>query len=149
MPRRILEGKVVSDAQDKTITVLVERRIMHPLYKKYLKKSNKFSAHDENNTCKVGDIVSIQECRPISKNKSWTLITGGAEANAPKAKAEKPAAKKAAAPKKAEAKKEAKPAAAKKAPAKKAAAKKAEPKKAAAKKPAAKKATKKDEGDKS
>lgn len=76
MPRRILEGKVVSDKQDKTITVLVERRYMHPIYKKYLKKSKKFAAHDETNSCKEGDVVQIIECRPISKNKSWTVYTG-------------------------------------------------------------------------
>jgi len=73
MPRRILEGKVVSDKQDKTVMVLVERRFMHPVYKKYLKKSKKFAAHDETNSCKEGDVVQIIECRPISKNKSWTV----------------------------------------------------------------------------
>ena len=95
MPRRILEGKVVSDKQDKTITVLVERRTMHPIYKKYLKKSSKFAAHDETNSVKEGDVVQIIECAPISKRKTWTLYTGE-EATAPKpAEAKKPAAKKA------------------------------------------------------
>lgn len=75
MPRRILQGRVVSDKMDKTVTVLVERRFMHPIYKKYLKQSDKFSAHDEKNSFRVGDIVAIEECRPLSKNKSWTVVT--------------------------------------------------------------------------
>ena len=75
MPRRILEGKVVSTKQDKTITVLVERRFMHPIYKKYLKKSSKFAAHDEMNAAKEGDVVQIIECAPISKRKRFTLLT--------------------------------------------------------------------------
>ena len=111
MPRRVLEGKVVSDKMDKTVTVLVERQFMHPKYKKYIKRSNKYAAHDENNSVKEGDIVQIIECAPISKRKSWTLVDGGA-ADAPK----KTEAKKAPT-KKAETKEE-------KAPAKKAAAKK-------------------------
>lgn len=74
MPKRILQGAVVSDANDKTITVLVERRFMHPMVKKVVRRSKKYRAHDENNTFKVGDIVRIEECRPISKNKSWTVI---------------------------------------------------------------------------
>lgn len=137
MPRRILEGKVVSDVQDKTITVLVERRFMHPLYKKYVKQSKKFAAHDESNSCKAGDVVSIQECRPISKRKNWTVVTGDvAAAPAPKKETKKPAAKKAA-PKKDAAPAEEKKTTAKKAPAKKAATtKKAPAKKAAAKKDA-------------
>ena len=77
MPKRILQGVVVSDKQDKTV-VSVERQVMHPVYKKIVKKSKKFAAHDENNQCKVGDRVSIQECRPISKNKSWTVISDNA-----------------------------------------------------------------------
>lgn len=122
MPRRILEGKVVSDKQDKTITVLVERRTMHPIYKKYIKKSSKFAAHDETNSVKVGDTVQVIECAPISKKKRFTVYTG-AETTAPKAESKKPVAKKAA-----QAKEE------KKAPAKKTTAKKAAPKKTAAKK---------------
>jgi|TARA_R110002096_G_scaffold428927_1_gene641305 small subunit ribosomal protein S17 len=74
MPKRILQGAVVSDANDKTITVLVERRFMHPMVKKVVRRSKKYRAHDENNSFKVGDIVRIEECRPISKNKSWTVI---------------------------------------------------------------------------
>lgn len=78
MPKRILQGVVVSDKQDKTIVVSVERQVMHPVYKKFVKKSKKFAAHDENNQFKVGDRVSIEECRPISKNKSWTVVTENA-----------------------------------------------------------------------
>lgn len=75
MPKRILQGVVVSDKQDKTVVVSVERQVMHPVYKKFVKKSKKFAAHDENNQYKIGDRVSIEECRPISKNKSWTVIS--------------------------------------------------------------------------
>jgi len=75
MPKRILQGVVVSDKQDKTVVVSVERQVMHPVYKKFVKKSKKFAAHDENNQCKIGDRVSIEECRPISKNKSWTVVS--------------------------------------------------------------------------
>lgn len=105
MPKRILEGEVVSTKQDKTITVLVERRFMHPLYKKYVKKSSKYAAHDDANTSKIGERVRIIECAPISKRKRWTLFTGD-EAVTPASakKEEKPAAKKAA-PKKTAAKK--------------------------------------------
>jgi small subunit ribosomal protein S17 len=74
MPKRILQGAVVSDANDKTVTVLVERRFMHPMVKKVVRRSKKYRAHDENNSFKVGDIVRIEECRPISKNKSWKVI---------------------------------------------------------------------------
>ncbi len=74
MPRRVLQGTVVSDKGDKTITVLVERRVMHPIYKKYIRTSKKYAAHDETNSCKEGDSVSIIECRPISKRKSWTVV---------------------------------------------------------------------------
>lgn len=136
MPRRVLEGKVVSDKMDKTVTVLVERRFMHPKYKKYIKRSTKYAAHDEGNACKEGDQVQIIECAPISKRKSWTVIQGG-EAAAPVKEAKKPEAQKA---EKKEDKVEAKKAPAKKAPVKKAAAKKT-----AAKKTAAKKTTKKTE----
>lgn len=74
MPKRILQGVVVSDAADKTITVKVERRFMHPLYKKFIKRSKKYAAHDENNTAKAGEIVKIRECRPVSKSKTWELV---------------------------------------------------------------------------
>jgi small subunit ribosomal protein S17 len=59
---------------DKTITVLVDRRVMHPLYKKFIRRSKKYAAHDEDNICKIGDAVRIQECKPISKRKTWTLV---------------------------------------------------------------------------
>lgn len=75
MPRRILEGKVVSDKMNKTVTVSVERRYMHPMYKKYVKTSSKYAAHDEHNVFKVGDDVEIQECRPISARKTWVVIS--------------------------------------------------------------------------
>ncbi len=75
MPRRILQGKVTSTKRDKTITVEVERRVMHPLYRKFIKRSKKYSAHDEQNVCKEGETVKIRECRPISKSKTWELIT--------------------------------------------------------------------------
>ncbi|MGH1438549.1 MAG: 30S ribosomal protein S17 [Cellvibrionaceae bacterium] len=71
---RLVTGKVVSDKMDKTITVLIERRVKHPLYGKYLSKSSKLKAHDEENTCKVGDTVTIAESRPLSKTKSWALV---------------------------------------------------------------------------
>lgn len=74
MPRRVLQGTVVSDKGDKTVTVLVERRVMHPIYKKYIRTSKKYAAHDEQNRCKVGETVSIIECRPISKRKRWTVV---------------------------------------------------------------------------
>lgn len=111
MPRRILQGVVVSDKAEKTISVLVERRIMHPVYHKFVKRSKKYLAHDEQNSAKVGDKVTIIECRPISKRKAWMLTAGeeaakkeskasvvkAAEAKeakaAPKAKAKKAAAK--------------------------------------------------------
>ena len=76
MPRRVLQGTVVSDVCDKTITVLVQRRFMHPVYKKFITRSKKFAAHDEQNVSRMGDIVRIRECRPISKRKRWELIQG-------------------------------------------------------------------------
>ncbi len=79
MPRRVLQGVVVSDKGDKSITVLVERRVMHPLYKKFIRRSKKYRAHDENNSCSVGDQVRIQECRPISKTKTWQVVASGAD----------------------------------------------------------------------
>lgn len=148
MPRRILEGDVVSDKTNKTVTVLVERRFRHPVYKKYIKRTDKYSAHDEANHFKTGDRVQIIECRPISKTKRWTVLIDGKEPEIKKEKAPaKPAANKAE-PKKAEAKKaDAKPAAKKEtkaaAPKKEAAAKKPAAKKPAAKKTTAKKDDKK------
>ena len=72
---RILSGKVVSDKMNKSITVLIERRVKHPLYGKYIKRSTKVHAHDENNECNIGDTVTIQETRPLSKTKSWKLVS--------------------------------------------------------------------------
>lgn len=71
-PRSVV-GRVVSAGMDKTISVLVERKVEHPLYRKYVRKSSKIFAHDEDNSCANGDIVSIEECRPLSKKKSWRL----------------------------------------------------------------------------
>jgi len=71
---RSVTGLVVSDKMDKTITVLVERKVAHPIYKKYVRKSTKLHAHDENNDCNVGDVVSISASRPLSKSKSWNLV---------------------------------------------------------------------------
>jgi small subunit ribosomal protein S17 len=73
MPRRILQGTVVSAANDKTVVVEVERRFRHPLYGKFVKQNKKYKAHDENNEFKVGEIVAIEEHRPISKTKSWIV----------------------------------------------------------------------------
>lgn len=74
MPKRVLTGRVVSDKMDKTVTVLVERRVMHPLYKKFIRRSKMYAAHDEANLCKEGDLVQIEECPPISKRKTWTVV---------------------------------------------------------------------------
>ncbi len=70
---RTLKGQVVSDKMDKSIVVMIERKVKHPVYGKYVLKSLKLKAHDENNDCKTGDIVTISESRPISKSKSWVL----------------------------------------------------------------------------
>ena len=70
---RTLVGKVIRDRMDKTVTVLVERSVKHPLYKKYIRRRTKLHAHDEDNTCKTGDLVSIEECRPLAKTKAWRL----------------------------------------------------------------------------
>ena len=110
MPRRVLEGKVVSNKAEKTVTVLVERRTKDPLYGKVIRRSAKYAAHDESNAIEVGQRVTIEECRPISKRKTWRVVTGEETA----AETTKPAAKKAPAKKAAP-----KKAAAKKAPAKK------------------------------
>ena len=75
MPRRVFQGKVVKDAKDKTVVVYVERRVMHPVYKKFIRRSKKYMAHDEANTCKAGDLVRIRECRPLSKRKRWEILT--------------------------------------------------------------------------
>ena len=75
MPKRILQGTVVSDKNEKTVVVRVERRFAHPVLQKIVRRTKNYKAHDENNQHKVGDIVSIQECAPISKDKRWTVVT--------------------------------------------------------------------------
>ena len=80
MPKRILQGVVVSAKQDKTVVVSVERQVMHPVYKKIVKRSKKFAAHDENNQFKEGDQVSIIESKPYSKTKTWTVISNNENA---------------------------------------------------------------------
>lgn len=74
MPKRVLQGTVVSDKAEKTIVVLVERKVPHPLYGKIIRRSKKYHAHDESNTAREGDIVRIEECAPISKQKNWRLV---------------------------------------------------------------------------
>jgi small subunit ribosomal protein S17 len=74
MPKRILQGVVVSDKQDKTVVVKVERRFTHPVMKKTVRKTKNYHAHDENNIAKVGDMVSIEESKPLSKLKTWVLV---------------------------------------------------------------------------
>jgi small subunit ribosomal protein S17 len=82
MPKRVLQGVVVSDACDKTVIVRVERRVMHPVYKKFITRSKKYAAHDEENRFKTGQTVRIEESRPISKRKRWIVLTEGAETGA-------------------------------------------------------------------
>jgi small subunit ribosomal protein S17 len=74
MPKRILQGVVVSNKADKTVTVKVDRRVTHPVYRKIVRVSKKYAAHDEQNTCQIGDKVKIQESKPISKTKSWVVL---------------------------------------------------------------------------
>ena len=71
---RTLQGRVISDKMEKSITVLIERRVKHPMYGKFITRSTKLKAHDETNQCAPGDIVTIRECAPISKSKNWTLV---------------------------------------------------------------------------
>ena len=71
---RTLQGRVVSDKMDKSVTVAIERRVKHPIYGKFVRKSTKIHAHDENNECHVGDVVVVEQCRPLSKTKSWRLV---------------------------------------------------------------------------
>jgi small subunit ribosomal protein S17 len=80
MSKRVLQGVVVSDACDKTVFVRVERRVMHPIYKKFVTHSKKYAAHDENNSYRTGDVVRIEESRPISKRKCWVVISGPPDA---------------------------------------------------------------------
>ncbi|MBA3580963.1 MAG: 30S ribosomal protein S17 [Gammaproteobacteria bacterium] len=78
---RTLVGRVVSDKMDKTVTVLIERLVKHPRYGKFIRRSTKLHAHDENNVCGAGDKVMIEECRPLSKTKSWRLVKVLEQAN--------------------------------------------------------------------
>jgi len=71
---RTLQGRVVSNKMDKTITVLVERQVQHPIYGKFIRRSTKVHAHDENNECQAGDTVIVEQCRPLSKTKTWRLV---------------------------------------------------------------------------
>ena len=71
---RTLQGRVISDKMDKSITVLIERRVKHPMYGKFMTRSTKLKAHDETNQCNAGDLVTITECAPISKSKNWKLV---------------------------------------------------------------------------
>ncbi|PLV55644.1 30S ribosomal protein S17 [Thermotoga sp. SG1] len=74
MPRKRMIGVVVSDKMDKTVVVAVEKHVQHPLYKKYIKRTKKYHAHDEKNECKVGDVVEIEETRPLSRTKRWRVV---------------------------------------------------------------------------
>jgi len=78
---RTIQGKVISDKMDKTITVLVERQVKHPLYGKFMRRSTKLHAHDESNECRIGDTVNITSCRPMSKTKTWSLVEVVTRAN--------------------------------------------------------------------
>jgi small subunit ribosomal protein S17 len=71
---RTLQGRVVSDKMDKSVTVSIERRVKHPIYGKFVRKSTKVHAHDENNECQIGDLVIVEQCRPVSKTKSWRFV---------------------------------------------------------------------------
>lgn len=82
MPKRVLQGVVVSDKGEKTVIVKVERRFMHPLYKKYIRRSKRYAAHDESNEVTVGTMVRIEECRPISRTKRWMVLPAVAEMSA-------------------------------------------------------------------
>lgn len=79
MPRRVMQGTVVSNKGEKTIVVRVDRRYMHPLYKKVIRRSKKYAAHDEGNVAEIGDVVRIRECPPISKRKRWELVPEGSD----------------------------------------------------------------------
>jgi small subunit ribosomal protein S17 len=93
MPKRVMMGTVVSDKTDKTVVVLVERRVKHPLYGKIIKRSKKYHAHDEGNAFKEGEIVRIEETKPISKLKTWTVLGRVDSHAAPEAAEDKPAKK--------------------------------------------------------
>jgi small subunit ribosomal protein S17 len=78
MPKRVMQGRALRDAKDKTVSILVERSIKHPLYQKFMKRSKKYLAHDEQNSSKEGDIVKIREARPISKRKRFVVVADSA-----------------------------------------------------------------------
>ena len=99
MPKRILQGVAVRDARDKTVIVRVERRVMHPVYKKFIMRSKKYAAHDEHNLVKAGTVIRIEESRPISKRKRWVVLASAetpvaAEKASPAAAEKQPTAKK-------------------------------------------------------
>lgn len=71
---RTLQGRVVSDKMDKSITVLIDRKVKHPIYEKFIRRSTKVHAHDESNECGIGDVVVVEQCRPLSKSKTWRLV---------------------------------------------------------------------------
>ncbi|GAA0853835.1 30S ribosomal protein S17 [Aliiglaciecola litoralis] len=71
---RTVQGRVVSNKMDKSITIIVERKVKHPIYGKFIKRTTKLHAHDETNQCNEGDVVTVRECRPLSKSKNWTLV---------------------------------------------------------------------------
>lgn len=83
MPKRVMTGTVVGDAADKTVVVRVERRYRHPVYKKFVRKSKRYAAHDPENAHKAGDTVTIRECRPLSRTKRWEVLPGGDAPDAP------------------------------------------------------------------
>ena len=85
MPKRVMQGTVVSDKNDKTVVVRIERRFTHPVMKKTVRMSKNYKAHDEANACKVGDIVLIEESRPISKDKKWVVVSNETQSAAAKA----------------------------------------------------------------
>lgn len=85
MPKRVLQGTVVSDKAEKTVVVRVERRVQHPMYKKFIRHSKRYMAHDENNQFKVGDFVRIEECRPLSARKRWQVVTDSTPGDADQA----------------------------------------------------------------
>jgi small subunit ribosomal protein S17 len=98
MPKRILQGVAMRDARDKTVIVRVERRVMHPVYKKFIMRSKKYAAHDEHNLVKAGTVIRIEESRPISKRKRWIVLKDGETAPAADAAEKKAPAKKPRAP---------------------------------------------------
>ncbi len=95
MPKRILQGVALRDARDKTVIVRVERRVMHPVYKKFIMRSKNYAAHDENNLVKAGDVIRIEESRPISRRKRWMALLDGTQSSSPPAERAEPPVRKA------------------------------------------------------